>query len=388
MKVALIAGAQRRHRARQRPVVEAAGGHGVLQAPSLRQPGDHGGARRGSRSRRASGRCRDAPTSWSRAAGWQADGALVAHGPRRRWSWPWNRSRPIRTACARLRIGGAELYALALPHADEMVLTEIDRDYDGDARFPVRRAAAASSRRPRAPPRRRAQRLDRAPSPPATAPARGTLIDMAARRRLRSRRYDQRSAAGSAAPSTTKADLVVTERKTPTSRASSSAALRVGRRTDSQRRARRPRAPDRRLSAATATSATPRTRSTTHLRGRNGVARPGATLGLCTSKRADFAEQILALFGMRELFAFVSGGDSGVHSGSSCRRCARRAPPTAIRWTGRLRGRRRLRAPQRPARVRRPVGLRLARRAAGRAPATSRRSRKICSACCTPSTCN
>ena len=39
----------------------------------------------------------------------------------------------------------------------------------------------------------------------------------------------------------------------------------------------------------------------------------GATLGLCTSKRADFAERILRLFGLRELFAFVSGGDIGVH---------------------------------------------------------------------------
>jgi len=39
----------------------------------------------------------------------------------------------------------------------------------------------------------------------------------------------------------------------------------------------------------------------------------GATLGLCTSKRADFAEAILRRFGLRELFAFVSGGDIGVH---------------------------------------------------------------------------
>ena len=39
----------------------------------------------------------------------------------------------------------------------------------------------------------------------------------------------------------------------------------------------------------------------------------GATLGLCTSKRADFAERILRLFGLRELFAFVSGGDIGIH---------------------------------------------------------------------------
>jgi phosphoglycolate phosphatase len=39
----------------------------------------------------------------------------------------------------------------------------------------------------------------------------------------------------------------------------------------------------------------------------------GATLGVCTSKRADFAEAILRNFGLRELFAFVSGGDIGVH---------------------------------------------------------------------------
>src|SRR5207248_3260230 len=34
-------------------------------------------------------------------------------------------------------IGGAELYALALPHADELVLTEIERDFEGDAHFPA-----------------------------------------------------------------------------------------------------------------------------------------------------------------------------------------------------------------------------------------------------------
>ena len=39
----------------------------------------------------------------------------------------------------------------------------------------------------------------------------------------------------------------------------------------------------------------------------------GATLGLCTSKRVDFAEAILRHFGLRELFAFVSGGEIGVH---------------------------------------------------------------------------
>jgi phosphoglycolate phosphatase len=39
----------------------------------------------------------------------------------------------------------------------------------------------------------------------------------------------------------------------------------------------------------------------------------GATLGVCTSKRPDFAEAILRHFGLRGLFAFVSGGDIGVH---------------------------------------------------------------------------
>jgi phosphoglycolate phosphatase len=35
-------------------------------------------------------------------------------------------------------------------------------------------------------------------------------------------------------------------------------------------------------------------------------------IGLCTSKRADFAESILKLFGIRQYFRFVSGGDIGV----------------------------------------------------------------------------
>ena len=34
-------------------------------------------------------------------------------------------------------IGGAEIYALALPAADELLLTEIDADFDADAFFPT-----------------------------------------------------------------------------------------------------------------------------------------------------------------------------------------------------------------------------------------------------------
>jgi dihydrofolate reductase len=33
-------------------------------------------------------------------------------------------------------IGGGQIYAAALPLADELVLTELDRDFDGDTRFP------------------------------------------------------------------------------------------------------------------------------------------------------------------------------------------------------------------------------------------------------------
>lgn len=38
----------------------------------------------------------------------------------------------------------------------------------------------------------------------------------------------------------------------------------------------------------------------------------GLLLGVCTSKRADFAERILDMFGLRHHFAFVSGGDVGI----------------------------------------------------------------------------
>lgn len=65
----------------------------------------------------------------TRNAQWHADGAEAAGS--------------LTDALARLAeapkvfvIGGAQLYALALPLADELVLTEIDADLDGDARFP------------------------------------------------------------------------------------------------------------------------------------------------------------------------------------------------------------------------------------------------------------
>lgn len=42
----------------------------------------------------------------------------------------------------------------------------------------------------------------------------------------------------------------------------------------------------------------------------------GAPMGVCTSKRVDFAEKILSMFGLRDHFEFVSGGDIGVSKAS------------------------------------------------------------------------
>jgi phosphoglycolate phosphatase len=43
-----------------------------------------------------------------------------------------------------------------------------------------------------------------------------------------------------------------------------------------------------------------------------GLDAAGVRLGVCTSKRVDFAEQILEMFGLRSLFGFVSGGEIGI----------------------------------------------------------------------------
>jgi phosphoglycolate phosphatase len=43
-----------------------------------------------------------------------------------------------------------------------------------------------------------------------------------------------------------------------------------------------------------------------------GLREAGVPLGLCTSKRKDFAERILEMFGLRSHFGFVSGGEIGV----------------------------------------------------------------------------
>lgn len=42
------------------------------------------------------------------------------------------------------------------------------------------------------------------------------------------------------------------------------------------------------------------------------LAQKNFTLGVCTSKREDFAERILKMFGIRDYFSFISGGDVGI----------------------------------------------------------------------------
>ena len=42
----------------------------------------------------------------------------------------------VREAQEAFVIGGAEIYALAMPHAGRLYMTEIERDFDGDAFFP------------------------------------------------------------------------------------------------------------------------------------------------------------------------------------------------------------------------------------------------------------
>lgn len=65
----------------------------------------------------------------SRDAGYAAPGAELVH------------SLDAALACVQdapraFVLGGAQLYALALPHADRLLLTEIDHDFDGDVHFP------------------------------------------------------------------------------------------------------------------------------------------------------------------------------------------------------------------------------------------------------------
>jgi dihydrofolate reductase len=66
----------------------------------------------------------------TRRRGWHADGASVVNDLDAALAAAGNAERAF-------VIGGAELYVAALARADELVLTEIDADVEGDARFPA-----------------------------------------------------------------------------------------------------------------------------------------------------------------------------------------------------------------------------------------------------------
>jgi dihydrofolate reductase len=69
----------------------------------------------------------------TRQAGWLAAGAEVTHGLAEAVTLARSRQPDARRIFV---IGGGQLYAEAVPLADELVLTEIDADLPGDTRFP------------------------------------------------------------------------------------------------------------------------------------------------------------------------------------------------------------------------------------------------------------
>ena len=75
----------------------------------------------------------------SRQPGWQAPGAEVFSTLDEALSQVADQRRVF-------VIGGEQIYALALPMADELWLTEIDQDFAGDAYFPAWDAAAFTER--------------------------------------------------------------------------------------------------------------------------------------------------------------------------------------------------------------------------------------------------
>jgi dihydrofolate reductase len=60
---------------------------------------------------------------------WTAPGAEVCHSPAAALAL-------VADDPQAFVIGGADLYAAAMPLADELLLTEIERDFSGDTRFP------------------------------------------------------------------------------------------------------------------------------------------------------------------------------------------------------------------------------------------------------------
>lgn len=83
----------------------------------------------------------------SRDPAWAAHGATAVAG----WA---EALRAAGDAPRVFVIGGAQVYALALPEADELVLTEVEADAEGDAHFPHwdRSRFTEVAREPQAPP--------------------------------------------------------------------------------------------------------------------------------------------------------------------------------------------------------------------------------------------
>lgn len=79
----------------------------------------------------------------TRQPGWQAEGAETVHS--------LDEAIARCTGSERLCvIGGAQLWAVALPRVDELILTEIDQDFEGDTAFPSwDRSAFVEARRER-----------------------------------------------------------------------------------------------------------------------------------------------------------------------------------------------------------------------------------------------
>lgn len=65
----------------------------------------------------------------TRNPAWHAEGAVAVHGLAEALTHAQGAGKVY-------VIGGAELFAAALPLADELLLTEVDRDVDGDVFFP------------------------------------------------------------------------------------------------------------------------------------------------------------------------------------------------------------------------------------------------------------
>ncbi|MEW6708019.1 MAG: dihydrofolate reductase [Pseudomonadota bacterium] len=82
----------------------------------------------------------------TRNAAWQAEGAEAAASLEAALAMAQGADK----VCV---IGGGELYAQALPYADELLLTEIDADLEGDTYFPLyRHAFVQTAREPRSTP--------------------------------------------------------------------------------------------------------------------------------------------------------------------------------------------------------------------------------------------